>query len=105
MVSDGAPALIKLVLSGLGCVSVTDLFHALRGLAQPIGRAIGRQVSQFNKKAEKLQQQYAKAKNETQRQELEQSLDGLRAEQQILEEDKNIYHQALQAHYQKRSSV
>ncbi len=30
MVSDGAPALIKLALSGLACVSVTDLFHALR---------------------------------------------------------------------------
>jgi hypothetical protein len=96
MVSDGAPALIKLALSGLGCASVPDLFHALRALAQPIGSAIGRQVSQFNKKAQKLQQQYAKAKNEVQRQDLEQSLDGLRAQQQTLEEVKNIYHQSLQ---------
>ena len=39
-------ALIKLALSELDCVSVPDLFHALRGLAQPIGSAIGRQVSQ-----------------------------------------------------------
>ncbi len=39
-------ALIKLALSELGCVSVPDLFHALRGLAQPIGSAIDRQVSQ-----------------------------------------------------------
>jgi hypothetical protein len=97
MVSDAAPALIKLALSGLGCASVPDLFHGLRGLAQPIGSAIGRQVSQFNKKAQKLQQQYGKAKNETQRQDLEQSLERLRAQQQTLEEDKNIYHQALQA--------
>jgi hypothetical protein len=57
MVSDGAPALIKLALSGLVCASVADLFHALPALAQPIGSAIGRQVSQFNKKAQTLHQQ------------------------------------------------
>ena len=97
MVSDGAPALIKLALSGLGCVSVTDLFHALRALAQPIGSAIGRQVSQLNKKAEKLQQQYAKATNESKRQKLKESIDSIRREQHSLEETKTIYHQALQS--------
>ena len=75
MVSDGAPALIKLALSGLTCVSVADLFHALRALAQPIGSAIGRQVSQFNKKAQTLQKQYAQAPNEVKRQEFKQSLE------------------------------
>ena len=48
MVSDGAAALIKLAVSGLGCVSVADLFHALRALGQPFGSAIGRHISQLN---------------------------------------------------------
>jgi hypothetical protein len=96
MVSDGAPALIKLALSGLGCASVADLFHALRALAQPIGSAIGRQVSQFNKKAQTLEQQSAKANNEVQCQNIKQSMAGQRAQLQTIEEDKNIYHQALQ---------
>jgi len=39
MVSDRAKALVKLATEGLGCVSVADLFHALRALAQPIGSA------------------------------------------------------------------
>ncbi len=51
MVSDGAPALIKLALSGLGCVSVADLFHALRALAQPIGSAIGRKRESIQQKS------------------------------------------------------
>ncbi len=97
MVSDGAPALIKLALSGLGCVSVTDLFHALRALAQPIGSAIGRQVSQLNKKAKTLQQQYAKATNEAKRQKIKESIDSLRGQHQSLEEAKTIYHQARQS--------
>ncbi|MDJ0573333.1 MAG: hypothetical protein QNJ53_30450 [Pleurocapsa sp. MO_192.B19] len=96
MVSDGAPALIKLALSGLACVSVADLFHALRALAQPIGSAIGRQVSQFNKKTQTLQQKYAQATNDAKRQDLQQSIDAFQAQQPILEEDKNTYHQALQ---------
>ena len=95
MVSDSAPALIKLALSQLGCASVADLFHVLRALAQPIGSAIGRQVSQFNKKAQTLQQQYAKVTNEAKRQELKQSIAVVYRQQQTLEEDKSTYHQAL----------
>ena len=77
-------------------MSVADLFHALRGLAQPIGSAIGRQVSQFNKKAQTLQKQYAQATNSLKRQELQRAIDVVCEQQQILEEDKNTYHQALQ---------
>lgn len=51
MVSDGAAALIKLAVSGLGCVSVADLFHAQRALGQPFGSVIGRHISQLNKQA------------------------------------------------------
>ena len=53
MVSDSAPGLIKLALSGLNCVSVPDLFHALRGLARPIGSSIGRQIARLHKKLTK----------------------------------------------------
>jgi hypothetical protein len=95
MVSDGAPALIKLALSGFGCASVADLFHALRGLAQPIGSAIGRQVSQLNKKAQKVHQQYTKVTNEAQRQQLKQSIEVVQAQQQTLEQDKNTYQDML----------
>ena len=95
MVSDSAPALIKLALSGLSCASVADLFHALRALAQPMGSAIGRQVSQFNKKAQTLQLQYAKATHEAKRQEHKQSIEAVHAQQEILEEAKTTYHQAL----------
>jgi len=47
MVSDGAQALIKLAASGLGCVSVRDLFHVLRALAQPLGSAMARKNTQL----------------------------------------------------------
>ena len=36
MVSDGAKALIKLAIEGIGCVSVPDLFHAMRSLGKPV---------------------------------------------------------------------
>lgn len=49
LVSDRAKALIKLATDGLGCVSVADLFHALRALGQPIGSALGRQQAQLAK--------------------------------------------------------
>ena len=96
MVSDGAPALIKLALSGFACVSVADLFHALRALAQPMGSAIGRQVSRYQQKAQILQQQELKTTNQSKAEEIKQSLAEVRAQQQILAENKTTYHHALQ---------
>ncbi|MDJ0592782.1 MAG: hypothetical protein QNJ72_22795 [Pleurocapsa sp. MO_226.B13] len=95
MVSDGAPALIKLARSGLGCVSVADLFHPVFLTNSAI--AISESASQFNKKAQTLQQQYVKATHAAKCQELKQSLDAIRTQQPTLEEDKTTYHQALQA--------
>ena len=92
MVSDGAPALIKLALSGLACVSVADLFHALRALARPIGSAIGRQVSHCNQQAQMLQQKYLKTVNESRGQSIKPTLADIQAQQQILAEDKTTYH-------------
>ncbi len=43
LVSDGAKALVKLALSGLGCPSIPDVFHLLHALSQSIGSALARQ--------------------------------------------------------------
>jgi len=40
LVSDGAKALVKLALSGLGCPNLPDVFHLLYALSQSMGRAI-----------------------------------------------------------------
>ncbi len=40
MVSDGAKALTKLALDGLGCRWVPDLFHAMWNLGKPIDRLL-----------------------------------------------------------------
>ncbi|MEO0432492.1 MAG: hypothetical protein AAF151_12420 [Cyanobacteria bacterium J06656_5] len=61
LVSDGARALVKLAVSGLGCVSVADLFHALRALGKPMGRALGQQAAVLKKQQDKLQQQLKNA--------------------------------------------
>jgi hypothetical protein len=74
MVSDRAKALIKLAAEGLGCVSVTDLFHALWSLGQPIGSAIGRQQSRLAKQCQTLKAKWETAKTEAQQRQVEQSL-------------------------------
>ncbi len=38
LVSDGARALVKLALSGLGCPSIPDLFHLLYGSTEGVTR-------------------------------------------------------------------
>lgn len=95
MVSDGAKALIKLALTGLSCVSVADLFHALRALAQPLGSALGRQIGHLQKHQIKLQQQVDKTTDESQRQALQQALDSLDQQQQVLAQAQQTYHTAL----------
>jgi Family of unknown function (DUF6399) len=95
MVSDGAKALIKLAVAGLNCVSVADLFHALRALAQPLGSGLGRQLSQLQKHQTKLQQQVDQTTDEAQRQALQQSLDSLNQQQQGLVQAQQTYHPAL----------
>jgi hypothetical protein len=97
MVSDGAKALIKLAVTGLNCVSVSDLFHALRALAQPLGSTLGRQISHLQKHQVKLQQQVDKTTDELQRQALQQSLDSFDHQQQVLTQAQQTYHTALHA--------
>ena len=97
MVSDRAKALIKLALKGLGCVSIPDLFHALRALAQPIGSAIGRQSARLAKRIQSLQKKIAATTHPAKRLALEQSLAVLLAQQTTLAQDQQQYHEALEA--------
>ena len=57
LVSDGAKALIKLAVSGLGCPSVPDMFHLLYGLSKSLGTAMARQRIQLQKQEHTLQEQ------------------------------------------------
>ncbi len=49
LVSDGAKALVKLALSGLGCPSLPDVFHLLYALSKSMGTAIARQRMRLQK--------------------------------------------------------
>ena len=97
MVSDRAKALIKLAVEGLGCVSVPDLFHALRALGQPIGSAIGRQIARLAKQVQSVREKIAATPHPSKRAELEQSLTQLLAAQTVLVQDQQHYHQAIEA--------
>jgi hypothetical protein len=48
-VSDRAKALVKLALSEMGCVSIADLFHALRELSQGIACELADQLFRVNR--------------------------------------------------------
>jgi Family of unknown function (DUF6399) len=95
MVSDGARALIKLALSGLKTVSLPDLFHALRGLAQPLGRTLGRQLSQLQRQQQQLHEQWTKTLSSARREVLEKTLSETSAQLRAVVENQEIYHTAL----------
>jgi hypothetical protein len=57
IVSDRAKALIKLALTGWGCPSVPDLFHALRDLAKVMGVSLGLKLAQIEEQWTHAQQQ------------------------------------------------
>lgn len=95
MVSDGARALVKLAVSGLGTVSVADLFHGMRALARPIGSALGRQLAQIEKQLDTLQQQVNQATYEAKKQTLTSQLEMLAQQYQQLEQDQHTYRGAL----------
>lgn len=59
LVSDRAPALIKLALEGLECPSIADLFHPLWDLSKSVGAALSRQLTQANQKLAQAQQRLA----------------------------------------------
>ena len=59
LVSDRAPALIKLALEGFACPSIADLFYPLWELSKSMGAALSQQCNQANKKLAQAQQQLA----------------------------------------------
>lgn len=95
MVSDRAKALIKLATDGLGCVSVADLFHALRALGQPIGSALGRQQAQLAKQIKTLKARWEATQDEAKRLHLSQSVSALLTQQVALAQDQQHYQEAI----------
>ena len=96
MVSDGAKALVKLAVEGIGCVSVPDLFHAMRALGKPIVGALGRQQGQLNKAISKANERLSKPISAANRAKIQQEIVELTAQQETLIEDKATYAEAIQ---------
>jgi len=95
MVSDRAKALIKLATDGLGCVSVADLFHALRNLGQPIGSALGRQQASLAKPLNALKAKVADTQDAAKRLKLAAALTSLATQQATLTQAQQQYHEAM----------
>jgi hypothetical protein len=96
-VSDGAKALVKLALSGLGCPSLPDVFHLLFALSKSMGTAIARQQVQLQKQQQSLQQKLKKNSSAANVAELEAQITALESQQQTLETDHQDYQQSLHA--------
>jgi len=93
LVSDRAPALIKLALEGFGCPSFADLFHPLWDLSKSVGAALGRQFTQANQKLAQAQQRLvqltALAKDTTAQQQL---VEQLQAHMEFVQSGQRTYH-------------
>jgi hypothetical protein len=96
LVSDGARALVKLAVSGLGCVSVADLFHALQALGRPIGRALATQYATVQKQHNKLHQQLRNHPDETPQPSVLSRIEANGVAQIRIQQDQQTYHNALE---------
>jgi len=97
LVSDRAPALIKLALEGFECPSIADLFHPLWDLSKSIGAALSRQWNQANQKLARAQQRLAQltalAKDTTAQQQL---VEQLQAQCEFVQSGQRTYHRLRQ---------
>jgi len=97
LVSDRAPALIKLALEGLECPSIADLFHPLWDLSKSVGEALSRQLTQADKKLAQAQQRLvqltALAKDTTAQQSL---IEQLQTKCALLQSGQHTYHRLKQ---------
>lgn len=96
MVSDGAKALVKLALSGLGCPSVPDLFHLLYGLSKSLGTSLGRQQSQLQKQMDTLQAKLQTSTTSATCQVLNAQIAAVQTQQQQLTHVHQVYQQSVQ---------
>jgi uncharacterized membrane-anchored protein len=97
LVSDEAETLIKLATTGLGTVSVADLFHTLRNLGRPLGRSLGQQVAQLDKQASHLLQRLNQATTDESQTVLHGQYEAVVHQQQRLIEGQYRYRQTRQA--------
>jgi Family of unknown function (DUF6399)/IclR helix-turn-helix domain len=96
-VSDGAKALVKLGLCGLGCPSLPDVFHLLYALSKSMGTAIARQRLQLQKQQQTLQAKLKKATSPDIMAAVVAQITTLEHQQQSLETEHQDYQQSLQA--------
>lgn len=95
MVSDGAKALVKLALSGLGCPSVPDVFHLLYALSKSMGNSISRQQLRLEKQQQTLQAQLQTTASPATSTAVAAQIKALKTQQQTLESDHQLYQQSL----------
>ncbi|MEM9092465.1 MAG: DUF6399 domain-containing protein [Cyanobacteria bacterium P01_F01_bin.53] len=95
LVSDGAKALVKLAVSGLGCTSVADLFHAMRALGKPIGQGLASQTAALKKQQEKYQKQLGKQGDGPHPSTLQSAIESTATAQQQVQQDQQTYQAAL----------
>ena len=97
LVSDGAKALVKLALSGLGCPSIPDVFHLLHALSKSIGSALARQQVQLQKQQHALQAKLKADSSSASMAKVKAQITALQAQQQTVETHHHDYQQSLHA--------
>ncbi|MGB3515808.1 MAG: DUF6399 domain-containing protein [Elainellaceae cyanobacterium] len=96
-VSDEARALIKLATTGLGTVSVADLFHTLRNLGRPLARVLGQQLAQLKRHEDRLLHRLSQAaSDETQTAALQAEYEAVAEQHQRVIDDQQRYRQTRQ---------
>lgn len=96
LVSDEARALIKLATTGLGTVSVADLFHTLRNLGRPLGQALGQQLAQLEKQENQLLNRLSPASTDETQTALQAQWDAVVHQHQRVRDDQQRYRQTRQ---------
>lgn len=97
LVSDGAKALVKLALSGLGCPSLPDVFHLLSALSKSMGSAIARQRIRLQNQQQALQAKLNADSSPESFSKVQAQITALQAQQQMLETDHQDDQQSLHA--------
>lgn len=97
LVSDGAKALVKLAVSGLGCVSLPDVFHLLYALSKSMGTALARQQVKLQKQLHTLEEKLKTNSSDNSVSQVQDQITVLLTQQQILATDHQDYQQSLHA--------